>query len=122
MAKVVHFEISSDEPERAVKFYADVFGWKSTKWEGGPDYWMTETGDEKEDGIDGAIQRREDPKATTYVVINVPSVDEYAKKIEENGGLIVNPKMPIPGIGWAAYFMDLDGNTVGIFESDKNAK
>lgn len=122
MAKVVHFEINSENPEKAVKFYEDVFGWKAKGFGGVGDYWMVTTGDEKEPGIDGGIQRKKDPKATTYIAINVPSVDDFSKRIEEHGGKIVNPKMPIPGVGYAAYFTDLDGNVVGIFEDDKTAK
>ena len=120
MAKVVHFEINSDNPEKAVKFYESVFGWNIKKWQG--DYWMATTGDEKEPGIDGGIQKRTESSATTYIVINVPSIDDYIKKIEANGGKVTTPKMPIPGIGWAAYFKDLDGNLIGLFKEDKNAK
>lgn len=122
MAKVVHFEINSNEPEKAIKFYEDVFGWKIQKLEGEADYWMANAGDENENGINGGIQKKKEPGATTYIIINVPSIDDYSKKIEEHGGKVVVPKMPIPGIGWAAYFNDFDGNTVGIFQDDKTAK
>lgn len=122
MAKVVHFEINSDDPEKAIKFYKDVFGWNMAQYGGEVDYWMANTGEETEQGIDGGIQKRREPGAGTYIVINVPSVDEYSKKIEEHGGKVVMPKMPIPGYGWAAYFTDLDGNKLGIFQEDKDAK
>ncbi len=119
MSKVVHFEINSDNPEKAIKFYEDVFGWKVDQWS--KEYWMATTGDEKEDGIDGGIQKRVEPGGT-FIVINVPSIDDYVKRIEKHGGKVTQPKMPIPGIGWAAYFKDLDGNLVGIYQPDKNAK
>ncbi len=38
MPRVIHFEICVDQSERAVKFYADVFGWRIHKWEGTEDY------------------------------------------------------------------------------------
>lgn len=44
MPRVVHFEISADEPERAVKFYTDVFGWDVKRWGGPKDYWLITTG------------------------------------------------------------------------------
>ena len=50
MSRVIHFELSMDNPERAIKFYSDVFGWDSEKWEGPMDYWMISTG--KGEGID----------------------------------------------------------------------
>jgi predicted enzyme related to lactoylglutathione lyase len=34
MPRVVYFEIPADDPERAAKFYKEVFGWKIDKWEG----------------------------------------------------------------------------------------
>ena len=35
MPRPVHFDITADDPERAVAFYEKVFGWKLTHWEGG---------------------------------------------------------------------------------------
>lgn len=35
MNRVVHFEIQVDNPERAMKFYASVFGWTFQEWVGG---------------------------------------------------------------------------------------
>ena len=34
MARVVHFEIHADDPERAAKFYEAAFGWSVSKWDG----------------------------------------------------------------------------------------
>ena len=34
MPRVVHFEFAAEDPQRAVKFYERVFGWKIDKWEG----------------------------------------------------------------------------------------
>ena len=31
MPRVVHFEIAADDPDRATRFYQDVFGWQSSK-------------------------------------------------------------------------------------------
>ena len=41
---VAHFEIVAIEPERAIDFYTNVFGWEIKKWEEGEmDYWMVMT-------------------------------------------------------------------------------
>ena len=114
MPKVVHFEITADNPERAVKFYTQAFGWKIEKWAGGPDYWMME-GDKKEMGIGGAIMKRD---GLTGVVdyIGVPSVEEAVKKIKAAGGKILVPKTEIPKIGYFAHFKDSEGNMLGVFE------
>ena len=42
MDKIVHFEIPFDDKNRAMKFYADAFGWKLTDM-AEMDYVMAET-------------------------------------------------------------------------------
>ena len=32
MSRIVHFEINADDPQRAVAFYQNVFGWEIKKW------------------------------------------------------------------------------------------
>ena len=122
MNRVVHFDISADDPERAVKFYTDVFGWTVQKWDGPVDYWLVSTGLEGEPGIDGGIAKRKMPSETTTNTIEVPSVDEYLKKIGDAGGKIIAPKMPIPGVGYLAMCLDTEGNPFGIMEADPDAK
>ena len=63
MLRVVHFEIHAQDPARAVRFYAQVFGWRAQRW-GSEEYWLLTTGSAAERGIDGAIlARRGDPPA-----------------------------------------------------------
>jgi predicted enzyme related to lactoylglutathione lyase len=120
MARVVHFEIPADEPERAVKFYESVFGWKIEKWAGPADYWLVTTGEASEPGIDGGIEPRSEGDVTRNI-IDVADVDEYVGKIEAAGGKVVRPKTPLPGVGWYAYCADTEGNVFGIMEEDPQA-
>jgi predicted enzyme related to lactoylglutathione lyase len=122
MGRVVHFEISADDPERAVRFYQEVFGWEIKKWEGPMDYWLVMTGPEDQPGIDGGIARRQDPKETTRNTVDVSSVNEFARKIEEHGGKVVVPKLAVPGVGYLAYCTDTEGNVFGVMETDPEAK
>ncbi len=122
MAKVVHFEINADRPKRAIEFYEKVFGWKIKSWGGPMDYWLVDAGPKKAMGINGAIMKREDPKASVYITIGVKSLDESLKKILKNGGKQVTKKSPIPGIGYFAYVKDTEGNVIGILEPDMKAK
>jgi len=121
MPRVVHFEIHADDPERAVKFYEKVFGWKIKKWQGPVDYWLVTTGEPDKPGIDGAIMRRTD-HGTTYNTIDVPSVDEYTEMIEKAGGKVVMPKTAVPSVGYMAYCADTEGNVFGIMEENPSAK
>jgi len=121
MSRVIHFEINANNPERAVKFYSAVFGWKIENFGGPVDYWLAKTGTEGEMGIDGAIMPRTG-KLTTVNTISVSSVNVAIKAIEQSGGKIIQPKMPIPGIGYHAYCQDTEGNVFGILEPDPSAK
>ena len=40
MSRVVHFEISADQPDRAIRFYENTFGWQFTKWDVPMPYWL----------------------------------------------------------------------------------
>jgi uncharacterized protein len=121
MPRPVHFELSADNPERAIKFYEGVFGWKFNKWGGGEvPYWVVETGEGP--GIDGGLSKRQQPGSSTRNSISVDSVDEASKKVTAAGGKVVEPKMPIPTVGYVAYCVDTEGNSFGLFQSDPNAK
>ena len=120
MSRVVHFEISADEPQRALDFYAKVFAWQAQKWEGPQDYWLLMTGEGQ--GIDGGLMKRTPEFPCTVNSIDVPSVDEFAEKVTENGGKIVVPKMALPGIGYLAYCTDTEGNIFGIFQTDPSVQ
>jgi predicted enzyme related to lactoylglutathione lyase len=122
MSRVVHFEISVDDVERAIEFYTEVFGWSVQKWEGPVEYWLVTTGPSEEPGIDGGIVKRTNPSATTVNTVDVASVDEFIAKIEQSGGKVVVPKTVVPGVGYLAYCQDPDGNTFGLMQSDPDAR
>jgi len=99
MGRVVHFEISADDVDRAVTFYKDVFDWDITKWDGPIDYWITSTGDENTPGINGGIIPR-DPKYPGVInIIGVDSVDDAITAIEKSGRKNYSSKRTGPR-GW----------------------
>jgi predicted enzyme related to lactoylglutathione lyase len=122
MSRVVHFDLSADNPERAVNFYKRVFNWKVEKWQGPSDYWLMTTGDENEPGITGGIAGRITPTDTTAVIFDVSSVDEFTEIIKECGGRIREAKKTITGVGYLVMCYDTDGNTFGIMQIDESAK
>lgn len=126
MPRVSHFEIEADDPERAVKFYKDVFGWEIRKWDGPIEYWLVMTGPENEPGIDGGLYKREmrlsgDGYRAYICMVDVTDIDRYAAKVEPAGGSIVMPKHPIPGVGWHVQCKDTEGNVFGMMQEDKSA-
>lgn len=120
MNRIVHFEIPAKDPDKAIAFYKNTFGWKFTKW-GDIPYWIIQTG-ESQPGIDGGLLERRHPEQPVVNTIEVENVDEMAKKIEANGGEIVVSKMAIPTVGWLMYFKDPDGNITGMMHADPEAK
>ncbi|MFX1562348.1 MAG: VOC family protein [Promethearchaeota archaeon] len=122
MPKIIHFEIAIDNPDRAIKFYQSAFNWKISRWGGPADYWLINAGEESEPGINGALQRRKDAPQSVITIVSVPSIDKTLDKIKKAGGEITAPKMPVPGVGWAAYCKDTEGNIIGILQEDPSAK
>ncbi len=121
MPKIAHFEINADDIERAKKFYEKTFEWEIEKWEGG-EYWVIKAGDDDEEGINGGLQKREDPEDQVLNYITVSSAEDAKAKIEKNGGTIVSPKITVPGVGYFYMFKDTEGNKLGVTQEDENAK
>lgn len=123
MPRVIHFEVSADDPERASQFYSGVFGWDIQKWDGPStkEYWLVSTGAEEQPGIDGGLFKREG--SVNYVnTIDVPSVDDYIARITEHGGSVVVPKTTIPGVGYLVYCQDTENNVFGIMQAEESAQ
>ena len=130
---IVHFEIPADQPERAAKFYRELFGWDVSRWEGsegsgGPaEYWMVRTvptnadGQPSRPGVNGGLMRRMFPGQAPVNYINVANVDEFVGKAERLGAKVLMGKHPVPGMGWVAQFADTEGNVFAIWENDAKA-
>ncbi len=125
MNPVVYFEMPADKPGRASEFYEKLFGWKIKKFEGEKascgDYFSIETGNAKMALCGGIIQRQADGHGPT-IYVGVPSVDEYAKKVEKLGGQICVEKMAVPKMGYFVCCVDTEGNGFAIWEDDECAK
>jgi uncharacterized protein len=126
---VMHFEIPTDNPERATRFYRELFGWEIQKFpqESFPDYWTVATvprdseGHPARPGINGGMTRRQHPGHPPVNYISVESVDEYAKKAERLGAEVVMPKTAVKEMGWFAWLKDTEGNVFGLWETDGKA-
>jgi len=122
-ANIVWFEIPADNPERAKSFYSSLFGWKIEKFPGaGPmEYWHIDTGG-GDDTPDGGLMKRQQPQQGITNYINVPSVDQFAAKVQKLGGKICMPKTPVPQMGYFAICQDPENNTFALWEKSENAK
>ncbi len=121
MSRIVHFELPADNPERAMNFYQKAFGWSFQKFEGPSAYWLIKTGEDGEPGINGGLLPRQHDGHVPVSVVGVANIDDAVKAIESAGGTMVVPKMAIPTVGYAAYFTDPEGHTMGVFQDDPSA-
>ena len=122
MDKVVHFEIPVDDFERAQKFYKNVFGWKMESLPG-IEYSMIGTAPVDEKGmpkeigaINGGMMKRQRPVISPVITISVEDIEDAMKKVKKMGGEIVRGKMQVGEFGYAAYFKDLEGNILGLWQ------
>ena len=124
MTAFTYFEIQSSNPEREVKFYSEVFGWKFTKVEGLPiQYYQIET-----TNIHGGLLERPAQIPPTHCGTNaftcsfeVADFDQTVEKILALGGQVAMEKFAIPNKCWQGYFLDADNNTFGLVQVDPNA-
>ena len=136
MNRMIHFEIHASNPERAAKFYRDVFGWEINEWviPGVPipdenRYWLVTTGPETEPGINGGLLFRRgqaplegQPVNAFVCTVGVANIDESTDKVLKAGGIIAVPKMAVKEIGWLTYCKDTEGNIFGMMQEDKSAQ
>jgi predicted enzyme related to lactoylglutathione lyase len=120
MARPTHFEIPVDDPERAERFYRELFGWSFQRFEGAPSYYgMASTGDENP-GINGALFQRSDVGVVS-LTMSVDSIEDTLRKVEASGGKVRQGKTAIPSMGYFATCEDTEGNVFGIFTEDSSA-
>lgn len=119
-----YYEIHASLPEREIKFYKEVFGWKFIREEAIPfPYYRIENA-----GILGALLQRPAGKpsmglsANSFVCsIQVENFEAVADKILKAGGCVFLAKFAVPARCWQGYFLDTDENMFGIFEVDDRA-
>ena len=122
MPRPIHFEIPAENVDRAIGFYTKVFGWTFQKWDGPMPYWLIITGPDDQPGINGGLMERRDPQQPCVNTVDVANLDKSVETVSANGGQVVVPKMPVPGVGWLAYCKDTEGHIFGMMQNDPSAK
>ncbi len=112
---VVHWELWSEDPDKAAEFYGKVFDWEMRSI---PEmsYHLAETGGEG--GINGGIMKPQQgpwPAKLTFY-IDVDDLAAYRQKITDAGGKIVVEEMAVPGVGSFTLFEDPDGRVIGLWK------
>lgn len=120
--RVIHFEIPYDDGDRARDFYSKVFGWDLMPIPE-MDYTLVTSGPTGDQGaeepgfINGGMFERREGFTAPNIVIDVPNIEEALAKINSLGGKTVAERQPVGDMGFTAYFIDPEGNLVGIWEN-----
>ncbi|MGV7235821.1 MAG: VOC family protein [Nitrosomonadaceae bacterium] len=125
--KPTYFDFTVSNITQAKTFFERVLNWRFERFPMPYKYYRIQAGPEDEPGIDGGIGAIADTptsggKPLTQVTIPVPNLDECLVRVKEQGGTIIEPKMPVPGIGWFAACAEPGGLLFGVIEADPDAK
>lgn len=110
--KICYVEIPATDIERSAAFYQKVFGWQLRKRGDG-----TTSFDDGVGQVSGTWRLGRPPASTPglLIYVMVDSVEATIKKVEANGGEIVQPiGGDAPEI--TARFRDPAGNVVGLYQ------
>lgn len=125
--KPTYFDLTVRDLGQARSFFESVLGWRFEKFKMPYDYYRIKAGSETEPGIDGGIGRIKDAPLSggnpvTQITVPVPNLDEVLSLVQASGGRVVEPKMPIPGVGWYATCAEPGGLIFGVIQADERAK
>ncbi len=125
--KPTYFDLTVRDLGQARTFFEKVLGWRFEKFPMPYEYYRIQAGVEGEPGIDGGIGSVKDAplsegKPLTLITVPVANIDNVISLVQASGGRLVEPKIPIPGIGWYATCAEPGGLLFGIIQDDANAR
>ena len=117
---VRHFAVQADDVDRARLFYEAAFGWSFRAW-GPPNFYLIQTGDAEDRGVQGALQERADALTGTGMrgfecTIGVDDLRATVKRIEAAGGKLLSQPYTIEGVGELVFIEDPERNRVGVMQ------
>lgn len=125
--KPTYFDLSVRDLGQARAFFEKVLGWRFERFPMPYEYYRIKAGPDGEPGIDGGIGSVADAPITgghpmTQITIPVTDLEKAVSLVLANGGRVVEPRMPIPGIGWYSTCAEPGGLTFGLIQVDQDAK
>ena len=125
--KPAYFDLTVQDVGQARAFFEKVLGWRFEKFDMPYEYFRITAGPDNEPGIDGGVGAVRDAplsegKPMTQVTIPVSNLANVLTLVLEAGGSIVEPKAPIPGVGWYATCAEPGGLKFGLIEADPSVE
>ena len=121
--QVVHFEVPAEDIDRARSFYAEAFGWQMQPLPEMSYTLVTTTPTNPESGprdpgaINGGMMTRSGPVQAPIITIEVDDIDDALATVERLGGRTAMGREKVGDMGFAAYFVDTEGNTMGLWQT-----
>lgn len=110
--KICYLEIPTTDIDRSVRFYQDVFGWKTRRRGDGASAFDDGAGEVSGAWVTG---RPSSPNPGLLLYIMVDSLTAAVEAVTAHGGRIVQPiGMDAPEL--TARFADPDGNVLGLYQ------
>ena len=102
MSAIVHFDVPTEDVERAKKFYSALLGWKFQSFPEMGSNLFTTTNLDGTPGVGGGMGKRMDPSQRMMNYFGVASIDAAMKQVKSLGGKVLTEKMAYPGMGFLA--------------------
>jgi uncharacterized protein len=110
---IVHFEIGCRDRAKTAEFYSSLFDWRVEEKDGRT---MLRTGTD----VGGHINSLgHEPHNYTLFYVLVDNLVATLAKVSELGGKTLVPPMAVPGGGRFAWFRDVEGSVIGIYEDTR---
>jgi predicted enzyme related to lactoylglutathione lyase len=125
--KPTYFDMTVQDLSSARQFFKQVFAWRFERFAMPYEYYRITAGPADEPGIDGGIGQLSDLGAAfdrpmVTLTIPVSDLDAMIKSVTGNGGTVIEPRMPIPGVGWYATCAEPGGLRFGMIQADNKAE
>ncbi len=108
-------ELMTSDPEGALSFYRQLFGWTvETSHMGMGPYHVVKAGDTSVGGVMGKPPGGEGMPSTWGVYVTVDDVEKTVAQCTALGGKVLMPPMDIPQVGRMAVIQDPQGATLSV--------
>jgi predicted enzyme related to lactoylglutathione lyase len=124
--KPTYFDLSVRDLGAARRFFETVLGWRFERFAMPYEYYRIQAGPPDEPGIDGGIGAIADAplacgRPLAQLTVPVPALDDAVQRVLAAGGRVVEPRVPIPGIGWYATVAEPGDLYFGLIQVDASA-
>lgn len=121
--KPAYFDLTVPDVGQSRAFFEKVLGWRFEKLDMPYEYFRIKAGPDTEPGIDGGVGAIKDAplsegRPMTQVTVPVVDLEAVLALVREAGGRVLEPKVPIPGVGWYATCAEPGGLKFGLIQAD----